>query len=36
MKLFIETEDANSTKIWLPLKYAFVYGNLWTYYATLA
>ena len=32
MNLFINTEDANSTKIWLPLKYVFLYGNLRAYY----
>ena len=25
-----------STKIWLPLKYVFLYGNLRAYYAMLA
>ena len=24
---FFNTEDANSTKIWLPLKYVLLYGN---------
>ena len=36
MNLFINTEDANSTKIWLPLKNVFLYGNLRAYYAMLA
>ena len=34
--VLINTEDANSTKIWLPLKDFFLYGNLWAYYAALA
>ena len=29
-------EDVNTTKIWLPIKYVFVYGNLRVYVATLA
>ena len=33
---FFNTEDANSTKIWLPLKYVFLYGNFRACYATLS
>ena len=36
MKISINTEDAYSTKICLPLKYVFPYGNLRAYNATLA
>ena len=35
MKLFINTEDANSSKIWLPLNYVIFYENLRAYNATL-
>ena len=36
MKLFINTGEANSIKIRLPLKFVSLYGCLRAYYATLA
>ena len=36
MKLFINTDDAYSAKIRLPLNYVFFYENLRAYYATLS